>query len=86
VTPEAKNLINQMLTVNPAKRITAAEALKHPWICVINLYFASIGSSIFSNQLQCHFESPISNENVLPVWSTDRKQSTASRNSTPAAS
>lgn len=22
-----------MLTVNPAKRITAAEALKHPWIC-----------------------------------------------------
>ncbi|XP_031358388.1 calcium/calmodulin-dependent protein kinase type II alpha chain isoform X12 [Photinus pyralis] len=33
VTPEAKNLINQMLTVNPSKRITAAEALKHPWIC-----------------------------------------------------
>lgn len=39
VTPEAKNLINQMLTVNPSKRITASEALKHPWICVseINL-------------------------------------------------
>lgn len=34
VTPEAKNLINQMLTVNPFKRITAAEALKHPWIYV----------------------------------------------------
>ncbi|XP_037925654.1 calcium/calmodulin-dependent protein kinase type II alpha chain isoform X6 [Hermetia illucens] len=33
VTPEAKNLINQMLTVNPYKRITAADALKHPWIC-----------------------------------------------------
>jgi len=33
VTPDAKNLINSMLTVNPAKRITAAEALKHPWIC-----------------------------------------------------
>ncbi|XP_075216500.1 calcium/calmodulin-dependent protein kinase II isoform X2 [Lycorma delicatula] len=33
VTPDAKNLINQMLTVNPSKRITAAEALKHPWIC-----------------------------------------------------
>ncbi|CRL07178.1 CLUMA_CG020164, isoform C [Clunio marinus] len=33
VTPEAKNLINQMLTVNPYKRITASEALKHPWIC-----------------------------------------------------
>ena len=34
VTPEAKNLINQMLTVNPQKRIKSDEALKHPWICV----------------------------------------------------
>ncbi|KAM9772894.1 calcium/calmodulin-dependent protein kinase type II subunit gamma isoform X1 [Syngnathus typhle] len=33
VTPEAKNLINQMLTINPAKRITAEQALKHPWVC-----------------------------------------------------
>ncbi|XP_026817307.1 calcium/calmodulin-dependent protein kinase type II alpha chain isoform X21 [Rhopalosiphum maidis] len=33
VTPDAKNLINQMLTVNPAKRVTASDALKHPWIC-----------------------------------------------------
>uniref|UniRef100_A0A8C3ASH3 calcium/calmodulin-dependent protein kinase n=1 Tax=Cyclopterus lumpus TaxID=8103 RepID=A0A8C3ASH3_CYCLU len=33
VTPEAKNLINQMLTINPAKRITSDQALKHPWIC-----------------------------------------------------
>ncbi|KAL5019091.1 hypothetical protein ScPMuIL_004813, partial [Solemya velum] len=33
VTPEAKNLINSMLTVTPAKRINASEALKHPWIC-----------------------------------------------------
>lgn len=37
VTAEAKNLINSMLTVNPAKRISATEALKHPWICVIRL-------------------------------------------------
>jgi len=36
VTPEAKDLINKMLTINPAKRITASEALKHPWICVSN--------------------------------------------------
>uniref|UniRef100_A0A673KHM1 calcium/calmodulin-dependent protein kinase n=1 Tax=Sinocyclocheilus rhinocerous TaxID=307959 RepID=A0A673KHM1_9TELE len=33
VTPEAKNLINQMLTINPAKRITSEQALKHPWVC-----------------------------------------------------
>lgn len=32
VTAEAKNLINSMLTVNPTKRITATQALKHPWI------------------------------------------------------
>uniref|UniRef100_A0A3B3QA39 calcium/calmodulin-dependent protein kinase n=1 Tax=Paramormyrops kingsleyae TaxID=1676925 RepID=A0A3B3QA39_9TELE len=32
VTPEAKDLINKMLTINPSKRITASEALKHPWI------------------------------------------------------
>lgn len=38
VTVEAKNLINSMLTVNPAKRITASEALKHPWISVCQLY------------------------------------------------
>ncbi|CAL7934438.1 unnamed protein product [Xylocopa violacea] len=33
VTMEAKNLINQMLTVNPSRRITASDALKHAWIC-----------------------------------------------------
>nr|XP_016849611.1 PREDICTED: calcium/calmodulin-dependent protein kinase type II subunit delta isoform X7 [Anolis carolinensis] len=33
VTPEAKDLINKMLTINPAKRICASDALKHPWIC-----------------------------------------------------
>ncbi|CAL8254443.1 unnamed protein product [Lota lota] len=33
VTAEAKNLINQMLTINPAKRITAEQALQHPWVC-----------------------------------------------------
>ncbi|KAI1238680.1 hypothetical protein IHE44_0013420 [Lamprotornis superbus] len=38
VTPEAKDLINKMLTINPAKRITASEALKHPWICVTTFY------------------------------------------------
>ncbi|XP_038060427.1 calcium/calmodulin-dependent protein kinase type II delta chain-like isoform X4 [Patiria miniata] len=32
VTTEAKQLIDSMLTVNPTKRITANEALKHAWI------------------------------------------------------
>ncbi|KAL4640638.1 calcium/calmodulin-dependent protein kinase type II subunit delta-like [Arapaima gigas] len=33
VTPEAKDLINKMLTINPSKHISATEAPKHPWIC-----------------------------------------------------
>ncbi|CAI4227945.1 unnamed protein product [Auanema sp. JU1783] len=33
VTPEAKSLIDSMLTVNPKKRITAEQALRLPWIC-----------------------------------------------------
>lgn len=41
MTPEAKNLINQMLTINPAKRITADQALKHPWVCVSIYSFPS---------------------------------------------
>ena len=32
VTDEAKQLIDKMLTVNPMERITASEALLHPWI------------------------------------------------------
>ncbi|XP_030835155.1 calcium/calmodulin-dependent protein kinase type II subunit alpha isoform X9 [Strongylocentrotus purpuratus] len=36
VTPEAKNLIDSMLTVNPGKRISACQALKHPWIQLMN--------------------------------------------------
>ena len=29
---EAKDLISKMLTVNPAKRLSAAELLHHPWL------------------------------------------------------
>jgi len=32
VTKEAKELIDAMLAIDPKKRITASEALKHPWI------------------------------------------------------
>jgi len=32
ITDPAKELIGKMLTVDPAKRITPAEALAHPWI------------------------------------------------------
>ena len=47
---QAKNLINQMLTVNPAKRIRAEEALKHPWICqrerVASVFHRSVQSGL----------------------------------------
>lgn len=32
VSNEAKDLIKQMLTYNPNNRISAAKALRHPWI------------------------------------------------------
>lgn len=32
ITPQCKNLIRQLLTVNPQKRPSAREALKHPWL------------------------------------------------------
>uniref|UniRef100_A0A7S2U0C5 Protein kinase domain-containing protein n=1 Tax=Lotharella oceanica TaxID=641309 RepID=A0A7S2U0C5_9EUKA len=32
ITPEAKELIRRMLTVDPAKRITIPQILQHPWI------------------------------------------------------
>uniref|UniRef100_A0AAX7T074 calcium/calmodulin-dependent protein kinase n=1 Tax=Astatotilapia calliptera TaxID=8154 RepID=A0AAX7T074_ASTCA len=51
VTPEAKNLINQMLTINPAKRITAQEALKHPWVCVSSIYTSSILLKLTGNNI-----------------------------------
>ena len=32
ISPEAKDFINRCLVIDPKKRITAAEALHHPWI------------------------------------------------------
>lgn len=32
ISPQAKDLIQRLLTVDPAKRITAKDALNHPWI------------------------------------------------------
>lgn len=54
VTPEAKNLINQMLTINPAKRITADQALKHPWVCVsVFFYYRLICGLPWTDKLTC---------------------------------
>lgn len=66
VTAEAKDLINKMLTINPAKRVTATDALKHPWICVsvtqakthnnsrpFGLYLSDGVKSIFTATLHC---------------------------------
>lgn len=47
VTPEAKSLIDSMLTLNPKKRITAEQALRVPWICVRSLEFLFIFIKFF---------------------------------------
>jgi serine/threonine protein kinase len=33
ISPQAQELVSRMLDRNPATRITAAEALQHPWMC-----------------------------------------------------
>jgi calcium/calmodulin-dependent protein kinase I len=33
VSVEAKSLISGCLTVNPLERLTAKQALAHPWLC-----------------------------------------------------
>lgn len=46
-----------MLTINPAKRITADQALKHPWVCVsVFLYYRLICGLLWtdmSRRLSC---------------------------------
>jgi calcium/calmodulin-dependent protein kinase I len=34
VSPRAKNFIDRLLVVDPAKRMTAAQALAHPWVSI----------------------------------------------------
>ena len=44
-----------MLTVNPAKRISAQDALKHPWICV-SIYIALCQLSFVIRKFDIDFE------------------------------
>jgi len=55
VTTEAKALINSMLTVNPSKRISAAQALKHPWISVRVLQYLRSDEMILKFFFLAHF-------------------------------
>ena len=89
VTPEAKNLINQMLTVNPAKRIRSDEALKHPWICVSRKIKMFPSERIYKKHFALFETSSLieiftffSKENVSQVWSIDKKPWNAWRNLT----
>lgn len=64
VTPEAKDLINKMLTINPSKRITAAEALKHPWISVSLVWGFTRGEHLTWE----HVLSNMFHPNLSPSW------------------
>ena len=32
VSPEAKDLVKKLMDIDPSRRISADDALKHPWI------------------------------------------------------
>jgi serine/threonine protein kinase len=36
ISDYAKDLINKLLTIDPSKRPSAGEALRHPWLLIIN--------------------------------------------------
>jgi calcium-dependent protein kinase len=36
VSPEARDLITRLLVLDPKKRLSSSEALKHPWFQVVN--------------------------------------------------
>ena len=38
VSPEAKELVSRMLTKDTKARVTAAEALAHPWVRLAPIY------------------------------------------------
>lgn len=35
LTPHGKDIVEKMLEVDPSKRLSASEALKHPWIVTV---------------------------------------------------
>lgn len=47
ISPEAKDLISKLLHINPQMRLTAAEALSHPWMKSFKLGNDSIIDSAF---------------------------------------
>lgn len=63
VGQDAKDLINQLLVVDPSKRITALEALKHPWFQMVeeNPGLKRKKSAVFDPKLfkiMKHFKTP----------------------------
>ncbi len=47
VSAEAKDLVSKLLVVDPSKRLTAAQALEHPWIVSSGASAAAKGISLF---------------------------------------
>ena len=72
LSEEAKDLIEKMTKVEPSERITASDALKHPWFQLrssqkgidlgsIEKYLSNIKYYLRYNRLQCLFVSMIAN-------------------------
>jgi len=53
VSPEAKDLVQKLLTLDPAERFSADDALQHPWIANINISQGGIlGDNVMDNMRQ----------------------------------
>lgn len=51
VSPKAKSLVSKLLTVNPLRRISAQEALEHPWMKIAsNIQNSKVDNSYFRNE------------------------------------
>eukprot|EP00388_Colpodella_angusta_P001282 GDKJ01004141.1.p1 GENE.GDKJ01004141.1~~GDKJ01004141.1.p1 ORF type:complete len:1586 (-),score=422.28 GDKJ01004141.1:43-4215(-) len=64
-SPEGRDLLSKMLTFDPRKRITAAQALEHP-------YFADLYSVTKQSRGYVHSRNVNSAREVFPFRSTDR--------------
>jgi len=88
LSPDAKNLINRLLDVNPNTRITAEEVLKHPWLnnnsppslsSVLKLRSSGLDNNN-SSRINSHKRKHVINNNELDHGLPEQKKSRPTAN------